>query len=98
MYGTEILSGIERFASMAAVIAIILTAVGLMLGIVKPATALRRIGIVAGIVILCTVVPGILAQAWNSLSVWQQLGVATIGAMIWLFLFPRSRMKSRRKE
>lgn len=94
----EIIAWIDRIAGMAAVIAIILTAVGLMLGILKPAAALRRIGIIAGIVVFFTVVPGVLAQAWNNLSVWQQLGIAVLGTVIWLCLFPQSHAKSRRKE
>jgi hypothetical protein len=98
MCGTEIIVWIDRLACMAAVIAIVLTAFGLMLGIMKPTAALRRIGIIAGIVVFFTVVPGVLAQVWTGMSVWQQLGVATIGAVTWLFLFPRSRTKSRRKE
>lgn len=51
-------------AKLLAAIAFILTAFGIMLGIVKPADALRRVGAILGIVVLLMVIPVTLVNVW----------------------------------
>ena len=68
-----------------AIIAIILIAFGIMLGIVKPADALSRVGAVLGIVVALVVLPGILASAWSAIPLWQRLALAAIALGIWLW-------------
>lgn len=48
-----------------ATIALILTAFGIMLRIVKPDDVLKRIGAILGIVIVLMLMPGILVSAWS---------------------------------
>jgi hypothetical protein len=69
-----------------AMIALILTAFGIMLGIVKPADALRRMGVIIGIVIVLMFIPGVLVDAWSGLSLWQKITLAAIGVGVWLWL------------
>lgn len=51
-----------------AAIALILTAIGLMLSIVKPDDTLKHIGAILVIVIGLMMVPGILMSAWSAMS------------------------------
>lgn len=66
-----------------ATIALILVVFGLMLGIVKPADALKHIGVILGFVIVLMLIPGILVSAWSGMSLWQQIALAAIVIGIW---------------
>jgi uncharacterized protein (DUF983 family) len=81
-----------------ATIAIILTAIGLMLGIVKPADVPKHIGAILVIVIGLMVVPGILVSAWSAMSLWQQVALIAIGVCVILWLRPRRQPRSKRDE
>jgi hypothetical protein len=72
-----------------AAIAIIVTALGVLLGVLKPADALKRIGAYLGIVILLMLIPGALINLWSVMSVWQRVALAAIGVAIWWLLRPR---------
>jgi hypothetical protein len=80
-----------------ATIAIILTAIGLMLGIVKPADVMKHIGAILGIVIGLMVIAGILWSAWSAMSLWQQIALIAIGVVLLQWLRPR-RQPRKRKE
>jgi hypothetical protein len=81
-----------------ATIALILTAFGLMLGIVKPADALRRVGAILGIVIALMLAPGILAGIWSAISLWHQIALIAIGVGVFLWLRPRRQVRNKRGE
>jgi hypothetical protein len=66
-----------------AIIALILTAFGIMLGIVKPADLPKRIGGIVDIVIVLMLIPVILVCIWSSLSLLQRLALATLGLGLW---------------
>ncbi len=74
------------FAGSLAMIALILTAFGLMLGIVKPVDALRRVGTILGVVVLLMVIPAVLENVWSTMSLWQWLGLAIIVIVFWQLL------------
>ena len=78
-----------------AMIALILTALGLMIGIVKPADAPKHIGAILVIVIGLMVVPGILANAWSAMSLWQQIALLAIGIGVFWWLRPRRQPRKR---
>jgi Mg2+/citrate symporter len=77
-------------------IALILTAIGLMLGIVKPSDALKRIGAILVIVIPLSLIPGLVATVWSGMSMGQHLSADAIalGVLQW----PRPRPKTRNKK
>jgi hypothetical protein len=81
-----------------AVIELILTAFGLMLGLVKPGDAFRRIAAILGVVIVAMVIPAILANAWSAMSFWQRLAVAAIALGIWQLARRRRRSRRTRAE
>jgi hypothetical protein len=74
-----------------AIVALILTAFGLMFGIVKPADAIRRVAAILGVVIALMLAPGILVGVWSAMSLWQRLGLATIGVGVWQCRRPHRR-------
>jgi membrane-associated phospholipid phosphatase len=74
-------------------IALILTAFGLMLGIVKSANAMKHLGAIIGIVIALILFPGILVNAWSSMSPWQQSGIVATAIAVWQWLRPRQRTR-----
>jgi Ca2+/Na+ antiporter len=94
MNGSNFMHGWVAIAGSLAIIALILTAFGLMLGIVKPADALRRVGAILGVVMLLMVLPAILVSIWSSMSLWQQIGIASL-AIIFLS-WGQARKTSRR--
>jgi hypothetical protein len=77
-----------------ATVAIIVTALGLLLGVLKAADALKRIGAYLGIVVLLMLIPGALVSLWSVMSVWQRLGAAAIVLVV--SLLKRPRRKSRK--
>jgi hypothetical protein len=78
-----------------ATIALILTAFGIMLRIVKPDDVLKRIGAILSIVIVLMLIPGILVSAWSALSLWQQIVLIAIGIGAVQLLRPRPQRRKR---
>jgi hypothetical protein len=93
--GSNLMKGWVALAGSLAMIALILTAFGFMLGIVKPADALRRVAAILGIVILLLMLPAIIVSAWTAMSLWQQLALAAIGIGVLLWLRPRRQPRNR---
>jgi len=91
MNGSNFMQGWLTLTGSLATIALILTAIGIMLGIVKPADALRRVAAILGIVMLLLVLPAILLNIWSALSLWQWLALATIGIGVWQVRWWRKR-------
>jgi hypothetical protein len=83
MNGSNFMQGWLTLTGTLAIIALILTALGLMLGIVKPADVPKRIGAIQGIVVALMLAPGILAGVWSAMSLWQQNGLIAIGVGLW---------------
>jgi hypothetical protein len=78
-----------------ATIAIIVTALGVLLGVLKPADALKKIGAYLGIIILLILIPGALLNLWSVMSVWQRVALAAIGGVIWWWRRPRAIEKRK---
>lgn len=72
-------------------IALILTAFELMLGIVKPADALRRIGTILGAVIALIFAPCILVNAWLGMTLLEKIGLVAVGVCVWQWRRPRTQ-------
>ena len=82
-----------------ATIALILTAFGLMLGIVKkPADTLKHVGAILGIVIVLMLIPAVLANLWPGIPLWQRIALAAIGLGIWQCRRPRLQTRKRKEK
>lgn len=81
-----------------ATIALILMAFGLMLGIVKPADALKHVGAILGFVIVLMLIPGVLVSAWLGMSLWQRIALVAIVIGIWQWRRTRPRRQTRKRK
>jgi hypothetical protein len=81
----------------AAILAVVLTALALMVGLVKPEDLPRKLGTILGIFVLLTILPDILVSAWVRISLGQQIALAAIGVVVLIFLLPKRKARSGRK-
>jgi len=81
-----------------ATIAIIVTALGILLGVLKPAEALKRIAALLGISILLMLIPGALVNLWLNMSLWQKITAAVVGLLILWGRRRRRRTKTHKLE
>jgi hypothetical protein len=98
MNGPNFMHGWVAFCGSLATIALILTAFGLMLRIVKPGDALKNIGAILGIAIALMLIPCILVSDWSAMSFWQQIGLVALGITLWQWLRPRRRTRNTRHD
>ena len=94
----SLLTGIAQIIGVLAVLAIIVTAFGLMLGILMPADAFKRIGLIVGTVIALLIVPQVVVCTWSAIPVWQQIALVAIGLVILLAFATRREKRSRHRE
>jgi protein-S-isoprenylcysteine O-methyltransferase Ste14 len=79
-----------------AIIVLVLTALGLMLGMVKPANALKQVGAILGISILLVLIPCVLVSLWSAISLWQWICLGAIGISIWQWRRPKRRAPQKK--
>ena len=91
----SLLNGIAQIVGVLAVLAIIVTAFALMLGILKPADAFKSIGTILGTVITLILLTNILVNTWSRISMWQQLSLIAIGIMLLFRLGSRRERRHR---
>jgi hypothetical protein len=98
MNGSNFMTGWVALTGSVAMIALIFTALGLMLGIVKPSDTARHVGAILGIVILLTVAPGILLSAWSAIPVWQRIALIAVGIGVWQVVRPKRHTGRKRGD
>lgn len=79
---TRILSLWDAIVKSAAVIGIVVIAIGLMVRMIDARRALAKIGTALGTLLLLLALPPILVGIWHTLSFWQQVGIITLGAVV----------------
>jgi hypothetical protein len=97
MDGTVFIHGWAQIVGSLAMIAIIVTALGTMIGLVKPADALKYCGAIAGIAIVLVMLVSVLVSLWLSLSLWQKAIAALAMFTVW-WLRKEGRRPGKRKE
>lgn len=80
----------------AAVIIIVLITLGLMIPVIQPAKAFRRIGATLGCMVVLVMLPPIILHSWFSLSMWQQLGIVVVLGFVVLVMLSRRHVPSRK--
>ena len=98
MYATTLIHGWSEFVGSLAIIAIIVTGLGTILGLVKPADALKYCGAIAGIVIVLVMLVSVLVGLWSSMSLWQKAIVALICFAAWRLRRDRRQPRKRKEE
>jgi predicted membrane protein len=86
---------VDKSVGSLAIIALILTALGIMLCIVKPADALRRVAAILGIVIVLIFIHGVLVSAWSCMPLWEKIGFVAIGVAVWQWRRPQQQQRKR---
>lgn len=98
MNGSNFMQGWMALAGSVAMIALVLTAFGLMLGITKPADALKRVAAILGVVMLLVVLPAVLVNIWSRMSLWQRLALAVITISFWRRPRPRRQTREGKRD
>lgn len=98
MYVANFMQDWTQLVKSLAVIALILTAFGLMLGFIQPAVALRRVAAILGIVAMLILIPCALAKLWSDIPLWQWIVLAAIGVCVWQWWRPRRHARNKRGE
>jgi hypothetical protein len=96
MVESTFMHGWMVFLGSLAIIVIILTAFGIMLGILKAVDATKLVAAILGIIILLALAPGIIVSAWLAIPLWQRVALFVIGICIWQLRRPRRQ--TRKKE
>lgn len=65
--------------------ALILTGLGLILGVVKPTDVLKHVLAILGIAIGLILIPVAFMNLWAEIPFWQRVGLVAIGSFIWLW-------------
>jgi hypothetical protein len=92
---TRLLCLWDGLVGSAALIAIIVLALCVMVTAVRLKDLPWHLSVIVGIVILLIMLPAIIISLWNSMTLGQHLGVATIFIAI-IFLIGATRRKSRK--
>jgi hypothetical protein len=97
MYETNFMHGVMSILGSFALIAIIVTALATIVGLVKPADAMKHCGTILGIVIVFILLVSVLVGLWSTMSVWQKIVMLAIGFGMWR-LRTDGRRKGRKKD
>jgi hypothetical protein len=98
MTDSSLMHGWVALLGSLAMIALILAALGLILGIVKPADAPKHIGTILGMVVVLTLTPGVLVYVWSGMHLWQQVALVAIGIGVLWVLRPRKKARRSRPQ
>jgi len=83
MYAAHFIQGCMSILGSLAFIAITLTALATIIGLVKPNDAVKYSFLIAGILIVTILIVSVLVGLWGTMSVWQKLVLAAIGFGVW---------------
>ena len=81
MMETNLMRGWAGIVESVALFAMTILAIRLILGNVKPSDVLKNLGAIILTMILLLVLPGIMVDAWFSMSYWQIFGLLFLGIM-----------------
>ena len=98
MYETSIAQGCASIMWSLAVIGIIMTALGTMVGLVKPTDALKYCAAIVGIVIVLVLIVSVFVDLSASMSLWQKVVVAVIVFSVWRLRLEWRKPRKKREE
>jgi hypothetical protein len=81
-----------------ALIALIVIALGTIVGLIKPADVMQSVGVVIGFVVATILLVSVLVALWSSMSLWQRLAAAAIVASIYRLRQARRQTRKRRDD
>ncbi len=98
MYEPIVVQLCESFIGSLAIIAIIVTALATMIGLVKAADTLRYLGTIVGIAIVLVLIVSVFVGLWSSMSLWRKVVAAAIVFVLWRLRRERHQLRSKGKD
>jgi len=96
MVASSIVAGAQTIIGSFALIALIVVALGTMVGVVKPSEVVDRVGVIVGLTIVASLLVSVFVGLWGTMSVWQEVVLAALGLVVWQMR--RERRSSRRSR
>jgi Zn-dependent protease with chaperone function len=96
MTGSSIVSGAESIIGSFALLALILVALGTIIGLVKPSEVVSHVGVIVGLTIVAILIVSVFVGLWMTMSLWQKVILAAIGLAVWQMR--REQRSERRKR
>lgn len=81
-----------------AVIIIVVIALGLIIRVIEPPSAFRRIVATLGCMVILIMIPPIILHLWFSLSPWQQIGIVALLGFAIVVTLSRRHASSRKRS
>jgi len=98
MWQTAIVQWCISIVGSIALLALIVIALGTMVGLIKPAEVMQSVGVLIGIVIAAILLVSVFVGLWSNMSLWQRLASAAIIASIFRFRQTRQQSGKRRDD
>ena len=98
MYEPNVVQGCESIIGMLAVMAIIVTALVTMVGLVKPADTVKYCGAIVGIAIVLVLLVSVFVGLWSTMSLWQRAVLAAIVFAVWRIRRDRRQPRNKRED
>lgn len=98
MFVSNVPCEIEEMAAPVLLLVVVANTLGLMIGSVKPADALRKIALTFCLLVLLAALFGTLSHVWENLNFLQKMGVATMGVALMLWVIQRWRAPRKSKS
>jgi multisubunit Na+/H+ antiporter MnhG subunit len=91
MWASTFLRGWLAVLESLGIAAVILTALGIMLGLTRFADGLKRIGAILVTLTMLIPLPGIVICTWSAIPRWQRVALVAIGIVVLVWFRTRSR-------
>jgi len=98
MWQTIIVQWCNSIAGSIALLALIVIALGTMVGLIKPGEVMQSVGLVIGIVIASILLVSVFVGLWSSMSVWQKLVSAALVANVFRLRQMRRQVRKGRED
>lgn len=82
MPGTNLLSGWAGVVEAVALAAIAILAIAVIVRSVEMTDVIKHLATIVSVAILLILLPVIMVNIWHSMTFWQHLGIAMLGAMM----------------
>jgi hypothetical protein len=83
MNGYSFIAPIESIIGSLALFVLVMVALGTIVGMLKPAQAVKNVGVIVGIAIVAVLLVSVLVGLWSTMSVWQRVILAGIIFAVW---------------
>jgi len=98
MAGSSIVASAESIIGSFALLALIVVALGTMIGLVKPSDVAGHVGVIVGLAMVMILLVSVFVGLWASMSLWQKVILAALGLAVWAMRRERRSPRRKREE